>query len=333
MRQSHRSILIFLCGALIGTAGFFVYNTIFAAQAAAVRPVTNAIREKDAKYSFINPLLLCSVAEIKPSDGYKQLENIISTIRNKKITDHEITDASIYFRNLNTGRWTGVNENENYSPASLLKVPTMIAFFKLAETDTKLLDKKVLLSGNINENATENFRSTHELLPNRQYSVLELINAMIIASDNNARRMLHENIDANWIKEVYTDLGLSIPTAENSVDFMSAKKYSYFFRVLYNGSYLTREFSDHALQILSKTDYVNGIVAGLPQSITVAHKFGEREIVNDDSSPGFKELHDCGIVYTANPYLLCIMTKGSNYGDLANTIKEISAAVYSEVAK
>ena len=49
-------------------------------------------------------------------------------------------------------------------------------------------------------------------------------------------------------------------------------------------------------------------------------------------STGEKQLHDCGIIYSpTNTYVLCIMTKGTNFTDLANTIKNISSMVYSYI--
>jgi hypothetical protein len=44
-----------------------------------------------------------------------------------------------------------------------------------------------------------------------------------------------------------------------------------------------------------------------------------------------EEFHDCGIVYSGTPYLLCVMTKGKNYNDLQEAIRKISALTYEEV--
>jgi hypothetical protein len=62
-------------------------------------------------------------------------------------------------------------------------------------------------------------------------------------------------------------------------------------------------------------------------NIPVAHKFGERT----GFAGGVKQLHDCGIVYyPKNPYLLCIMTRGTDFTKLESTIAAVSKMVYQE---
>src|SRR6185437_13516132 len=93
-------------------------------------------------------------------------------------------------------------------------------------------------------------------------------------------------------------------------------------------TYLSPEMSEKALKLLSQTTFTSGIVAGVPKNIPVAHKFGERAYDTDAT----KELHDCGIVYFPNhPYMLCIMTKGTDFGSLATVLKTISQKTYDEV--
>ncbi len=102
-----------------------------------------------------------------------------------------------------------------------------------------------------------------------------------------------------------------------------------FFRILYNATYLDRIASEQILEILTKTTFSEGIVAGVPESTRVAHKFGSRELVDQSGS---RQLHDCGIVYAKNPYILCVMTQGRDFTALANFIKDVSAVTYNAVA-
>jgi len=63
----------------------------------------------------------------------------------KRYTDAGLLqDGSVYFRDLNNGMWFGINEGVFYRPASMLKVPVMIAYFKLAESTPAILAKKYL---------------------------------------------------------------------------------------------------------------------------------------------------------------------------------------------
>jgi len=99
---------------------------------------------------------------------------------------------------------------------------------------------------------------------------------------------------------------------------------------LFNATYLNKELSEKALEILSKINYKDGLIAGLPNDIQVSHKFGITSTNKGGVSK--KELHDCGIVYTDTPYLICVMTKDSNnIQNPQNLIKNISAMVYNQL--
>jgi len=126
------------------------------------------------------------------------------------------------------------------------------------------------------------------------------------------------------------EIGISTNGVDLSKDFISVKGYSAFFRFLYNATYLNKEMSEKALEILSTTNFNTGLPAKLPKGILVSHKFGERGYVGTN----LKQLHDCGIIYLAgNPYLLCVMTKGDSFEELANVIADISEMVYKAVSE
>jgi hypothetical protein len=109
---------------------------------------------------------------------------------------------------------------------------------------------------------------------------------------------------------------------------MSVKDYASFFRILYNASYLSKDSSQKALSLLSEVDFTDGLRGGVPKDVPVANKFGERQVGTT------QQLHDCGIVYlTDHPYLLCIMSRGSDFDELASSIKTVSHLVYIEMSK
>jgi hypothetical protein len=98
---------------------------------------------------------------------------------------------------------------------------------------------------------------------------------------------------------------------------------------LFYASYLNIEFSQKALDFLTRTKFKDGLSHGVSSDVRVAHKFG----VRDDGS-GVVQLHDCGIVYhPAGPYILCVMTKGTNYEQQAHYIQDVAARVYERVGQ
>ena len=76
------------------------------------------------------------------------LKKSIQFIINQEINNNKITFASIYYRDLNNGPWLGINDSEYFSPASLIKVPVMMAYFKAAENDASILEKKIINNKN-----------------------------------------------------------------------------------------------------------------------------------------------------------------------------------------
>ncbi len=290
------------------------------------------VEQREGGYTFINPLLECDAAEeiigdreIRPFQH--KIEAYIDEVVNKK----RASDVSVYFRDLTNGPSFGVNEDKRFAPASLLKVPLMIAYFKMAEAQPSLLKKQIMYDGKQDLNSMENFKPSHAIEPGKWYSVEKLIEMMIVYSDNNAMAILDTHINREFELKVYQELGIvgpAVTTQDYRDDFMSVEEYTSCFRILFNSSYLTRELSERALRYLAQPDFPGGITGGVPHGITVAQKYGERAFAGNN----VKELHDCGIVYYPNmPYLLCIMTKGADFGDLTETIRSISEMVFTEV--
>ncbi len=296
------------------------------------QPHLTVIREKDDRYQYIRPLLSFSL-DGRQAASFQALTDQVSGIITRDKKAGWVDDVGFYFRYANTGEWTGVNEDQRFSPASLLKVQIMIATFKLAESDPKLLSKqvKVVLDSDLNQG--ENFKSNYFVKNGGTYSVDDLVRAMIVNSDNNAMAVLQQLIGPQTSQKVYNDLYLQIRQDDAVADTTSPKTYSLTLRVLYNATYLSREMSNKAMALLSETVFNSGIEQGVPSAIKVAEKFGERMVRDRASNRALNtELHDCGMVYyPGKPYVLCIMTQGKDFDGLLETIKDISATTYTFV--
>jgi beta-lactamase class A len=285
-------------------------------------------RQKGAGYKFISPLLDCDSYggpfALRTDEMKKGVEDVINQGENSKTLEH----VSVYFRDLNNGPTMGINEEEEFTPASLLKVPIMIAYFKKAQDDMALLKEKIVFKVPFSTSiSTQDIKPSEQLEKGKEYDVEELIGRMISYSDNESAGLLLENIDKNFLGKVYSDLGIDIPSDNSPENYMTVKEYAAFFRILYNSSYLNQQMSEKALDFLSRSDFNNGLKAGLPEGVPIAHKFGERILESSH------QLHDCGIVYHSTPYILCVMSRGQNFSDLEKVIQSISRVVFREVDK
>lgn len=239
--------------------------------------------------------------------------------------DPGIDEIAVYFRALNDGVWTGVDERARFAPASLLKVPMMLVYLKQAEKDPGLLKKEIVVGDS--EDYIQYIPSEVHLEEGKAYTVEKLLEIMIVDSNNAALQVLSENLDATFAKKIYYQFGLG-GTFSDAPDFLSLKNYAGIFRTLYNASFLSDEMSEKAMHWLAVSKFDMGIIAGVPKGTVVAHKFGEYL----DESRDIKQLHDVGIVYHPdNPYILGIMTRGNDYAKLEGAIRDISAFIYEEV--
>lgn len=279
--------------------------------------------ENNSSYHFINPLLSCG------DDNFSHIQNgQVVDLQNKInayiAAQHQqgvLDTASVYFRELNGGQFFSINPSMQFVPASLLKVPLAMSIYLQGEREPGFLQSKVTISGT-NAPASEFFQAP-VIEGGSTYSVEQLVNEMSINSDNNAALGLAGAISTADLDQAYSDLGVIVP--QNELYTMTVSTYAGFFRVLYNATYLNHDDSEHLLKLLSQSVFTKGIVAGVPAGIAVAHKFGERGYNNPDKPD---QLHDCGIVYAKKPYIVCIMTQGKGYDEMAGIIADISKMIY-----
>jgi len=289
-------------------------------------PSASDVRLKE-NYQFINPLLECA-PDLKKSTQVKYLENKLKDYVAQQLGKKEASHISVYYRDLNNGPTIGINEKEPFVPASLVKLPLMIAYFKISEEMPGILNTKVKIP-KTETNLQQNYEPNIPTIMDREYTLFELIERMIEYSDNVPFDFLASHIDPQKYIKIYNDFGISNIGTDKGENILTVKDYSAFFRILYNSSYLNEEQSEQALGILTKTTFKDGLVAGVPEGTIIAHKFGERGYQNSAE----KQLHDCGIVYHQNgPYLLCVMTRGTDFQKLSSTIKEVSNEVYSFIS-
>lgn len=281
-------------------------------------------------YSYINPLLECDSAD-ENFGSFQRVEGKLEEYIDSEVRKGHINATSVYLRDLNNGPWVGINEKDEFSPASLIKVPLLIAYLKLAEADPRVLEFPLTIK-NIDAYKDQNMIPSTLLGLGQQYKTIDLLRQMIIYSDNVAYDTLITNIKGFDLDEIYKDFGVDISKGlkDPAGNILSVKDYASFFRILFNASYLSDKNSELALEILTQSMYGDGLRAGVPSDIAIAHKFGERRYLLTSET----QLHDCGIVYLPeNPYLLCVMTKGTDFSQLNSVIAEISRIVYLNVSQ
>ena len=250
---------------------------------------------------------------------------IASYIEKEQLAGNAI-NTSVYLRRLADDAWMNVNPRDVFHPASLLKVPQLITYLKKAEAEPGLLDKKYLFA-KPHEALPNQYYSARTLQPGHSYSIKELFHFMIVYSDNNANLELVTRMDMDAFANMFRSMRLAVPSMRDYSYQVGTRDYSKFLELLFNASYLSIDASEYATELLAESTFKEGLVKKIPKTIAVAHKMGEWGDGNT------VELHDCGIVYVdKNPYILSVMTRGTDMAKLSDIIANISNLAYESMS-
>jgi len=134
--KSQAILLLFtflLIGFIIGQMFTFYFNS------AKTIPVHEV---RATQYKYISPLLRVDILNDENPKSIS-LKNKLEDYIKKSIDQKKAIKISIYFKNPALNRRIYINEKEKYTPASIMKLITLIAFLKQAETDQNLLSKQL----------------------------------------------------------------------------------------------------------------------------------------------------------------------------------------------
>ena len=298
---------------------------------AVMHPSQGSIRVgqvREGHGTYTNPLLECDIAQDTISAPRVRFERAFGAQVEAIKKREGITEVAAYYRDLNNGPAFGVNQTTQFFPASLLKVPLMMAFLKAAETNPAFLEQSVTFHKSATPLlANQIIKPAETLEEGKSYTIENLIERMVTYSDNESMELLYPLLPEKEYETLYRNLGINDINPDNPSTAISVVEYSTFFRVLFNASYLSQASSEKALGILTRSTFTQGLQAGVPKGIPIAHKFGERDL-----GDGYYQLHDCGIVYAPkSPYLLCVMTRGTSQAVLEHAVQDISAFTYKQV--
>lgn len=289
------------------------------------------VRENSEKYTFINPLIGSITSPATDVGIFSDLKKNISSFLLSEEKKGNLYDYSFYFRDQNSGLWFGDHEASGFFPASLFKLPIAIAIYKQGEDDPSFLKRRLVYTKELaQENNIIQLNAESTLVVGESYTVEDLVEKMLTVSDNGAKDLLISILNVDYLNKLFDVTSIVDPTATQGYE-ISSRKYALFLRVLYGSSYLNEDHSELLLGMLSKSTFKEGLVAGIPGNVVMAHKFGVYEFseVINGSERVNQQLHDCGVVYHKdNPYIICFMTKGKNQTELFRIISHVSKLVY-----
>lgn len=219
----------------------------------------------------------------------------------------------LYVVRLENGSSYGVNEDEIFEAASLIKLPVMVAMYMEEEAGNLDLEEKYTLkeTDKIGGSGSLSGKPAGYTLTYR-----DLIRLMGKQSDNTAFNIARNLLGEEKINEVINQIGTTNTSLETNET--TPHDVGIYFEELWKGNIISLENSDELLEFMTDTIYEDHLAAGVLENIPVAHKYGrEVHVVND-----------AGIVMADRPFVLVIMSKGVVESEADETFPELTRVVY-----
>jgi len=297
-------ILLFLIALSLSANIFFILKTVDNGSSKEFFRLTNPLVSPNIDTNIQNSSIILHY-------------NGLKTTLEGEIAEYNATgNVGIFIQDAKTGSWLGINERERFTPASLLKVPVMMAILKKVDAGEIRLDDKVTI---LEEDADPYYGQVYQEVGN-QMKIIELLEQMVTYSDNTAKNALKRQLSQQEIDRVFVHVGIPDPYLEDTNQTVSPRNYIRLFKALYYSTFLTPASSEKALDLTTDTEQEQLISKEIPPEVQVAHKFG---IIEGEL------LSDCGVVYhSKNPYFICIMVKNENLEKSTELIQELSKETY-----
>lgn len=234
----------------------------------------------------------------------------------QRLKEEEGTYALV-IKNLKTDETYTLNENQEFTAASLYKLWVMATAYDRINQGAMTQGDDVSLS----REEIENIQGFYQegITEGVSLNVADAIESMITVSDNDAAITLYEHMGHEEVEKFLQNNGF------NSSSFVSppkttARDIADFYEKLYKGQVVNREYSQKMLDVLFRQRLNDRLPKYLPNWTRVAHKTGELDT--------FK--HDAGIVESANgDYLIVILTDTPDPENAAEVTAQISKDVYT----
>ncbi len=224
----------------------------------------------------------------------------------------------VYYSNLATGEEFGINHTEVYTAASTFKIPLNLYLFE------KIKSGSVRREGTLTylkQDYEEGAGQIQYEKAGKKYTVCELSRLSIEVSDNVAANILIRFLGKSNIKSYMRKCGGIVVKEEENVS--CPKDMALYMKLVNDFSNKSGTLGQELMGYFLNTEQNDRITARLPGSVKVAHKTGNQLNV----------IHDVGIVFARQTYVLAVMSKEANEGEANDVIASVSKMVYDYVEK
>jgi beta-lactamase class A len=248
-------------------------------------------------------------------------------------------EVAVYFKTLDGKAEWSVRPDEVFHAASTMKIPVLIELFHQVQQGKVKLDDKLMVKNEFHSivdglsyklNAADDSEADLYKAEGQSRSLRELCELMITVSSNFATNLIIEKLGVENIRAMVQALGADgvvvLRGVEDGKAFekglnntATARGLAILLEAIAKEKAVDAASSEEMIAILTRQTFNEGIPAGLPPGISVAHKTGEITGIH----------HDAAIVFAKRPYVLVILVRGLvDIKQSAALIADISRQIY-----
>lgn len=249
-------------------------------------------------------------------------------------------DVAVMLRTLDGKSSWSFHEDDVFHAASTMKIPVMIELFhqaregRLKLTDTLVVKNEFhsLVDGSLfTLDPKDDSEAALYKAAGQTRTLLELCGLMITVSSNFATNLLVDKLGVDNIRATVHALhadGMNVlrGVEDNKAyekglnNTTTARGLLVLLEAIAKGQAVDEDSCRQMREILERQSFKEGIPAGLPAGIRVAHKTGELTKIH----------HDAGIVYAQRPFVLVVLVRGiADSNESAALIANIARDLYN----
>jgi len=296
--EGRKWVLVLLVFTFVASLGFWIWGEVQGGQTGIISPVGEKIENSTNE---------------KPATQRTQKETGGTENKIRELIKDSKGTYGVYVYNLTEKQGFGINQDEIFPAASLIKLPVILTLYQKAEKGEIELETKYVLK----EADKRTGAGIIQYKPaGTVYTYRKLAELMGQQSDNTAFNVIRSLLGDEEIQKTIDNLGMNKTSLEKNET--SAADIGLFFRKFYSQSLLTRNHRDEILDYLTKTAFEDRIPAGVPEDVKVAHKIGTET----------GSFSDAGIVFGQKPFILVILSKNALEKEALKTLPEITKIVW-----
>lgn len=210
-------------------------------------------------------------------------------------------------KDFRTGNVVERNAEQAFPSASLIKLPILAAAFQAVDEGKLTLTAPVTLRRQDKRGGSGILKLAYS---GSVFTVRELLEYMIIYSDNTATELIVEMLGYDYLQNTFARLGLQDTTIHpdgfrltarhiSDDNMTSPRDMAFLLENIYRRRLVSPEASAEMLDILKHQKLRDRLPRFLPAGWEIAHKTGLLR----------KACHDCGIVFSPGAdYMICVLT-------------------------